>query len=105
MRANLDATNTLPMAEHITTLITPTVGKIKAHDLVAQASARATADHTNLADALLADATSAAALAAAGITPSELESALEPESYLGATDEFIKRALTAHAHTEEVLRS
>ena len=104
MRANLDATNSLPMAEHITTLLTPTLGKIKAHDLVAQASARATADHTNLADALLADATSAAALAAAGITPSELESALEPESYLGATDEFITRAVTAHAATEAALR-
>ncbi len=104
MRANLDATNSLPMAENITTLLAPTLGKIKAHDLVARASARATADHTNLADALLSDATSAAALADAGISRSELESALEPESYLGATDEFIKRALAAHASTEELLR-
>ena len=104
MRANLDATNTLPMAENITTLLAPTLGKIKAHDLVARTSARPTADHTNLADALLSDAASAAALADAGISRSELESALEPESYLGATDEFIKRALAAYASTEELLR-
>jgi 3-carboxy-cis,cis-muconate cycloisomerase len=105
MRANLDATNTLPMAEHITQLLAPAMGRLQAHDLLAKATATATTTNTNLADALLADATSAAALAAAGITPSDLQSALRPESYLGATNEFIKRALAAHASTEEILRS
>jgi 3-carboxy-cis,cis-muconate cycloisomerase len=95
MRANLDATSGLPMAEHITRLLTPTLGRLRAHDLVAKASARAAG--VTLADALLTDDETAAALADAGITRSQLESALRPESYLGATDEFIKRALTAHA--------
>jgi 3-carboxy-cis,cis-muconate cycloisomerase len=105
MRANLDATNSLPMAEHITQLLAPVMGRLQAHDLLAKATATATATNTNLADALLTDATSAPALADAGITPTDLQSALRPESYLGATNEFIKRALAAHASTEEVLRS
>ncbi|MGN6793320.1 MAG: lyase family protein [Streptosporangiaceae bacterium] len=104
MRANLMATNGLAMAENITRLLSPALGRLQAHDLVAQASIRAAADNANLADALLADGPSAAALADAGITPSALASALEPESYLGANDEFIKRALTAHAAAEQALR-
>jgi len=103
MRANLNATHGLPMAESVTTLLTPALGRLQAHDLVAQASARATTRNTNLADALLSDDTSAAALATAGITRPELESALEPESYLGATAEFIRRALAAHSATDEIL--
>jgi 3-carboxy-cis,cis-muconate cycloisomerase len=104
MRANLDATRGLPMAENVTRLLAPSLGRLAAHDLVAGASARAAADEVSLAEALLTDDASAAALAGAGISRSQLESALRPESYLGAADEFIKRALTAHAATEATLR-
>ena len=104
MRANLDATRGLPMAENVTRLLAPSLGRLAAHDLVAGASARATAEELSLAEALLTDDASAAALADAGISPSQLEAALRPESYLGAADEFIKRALTAHAATEATLR-
>jgi 3-carboxy-cis,cis-muconate cycloisomerase len=105
MRANLNATQGLPMAENITNLLTPNLGRLQAHDLVAQASTQATAENTNLADALLSDDASAAALADAGITRAQLESALEPHSYLGASAEFIKRALAAHIATDEALGS
>ncbi|MGN6676676.1 MAG: lyase family protein [Streptosporangiaceae bacterium] len=104
MRANLDATRGLPMAENVTRLLAPSLGRLAAHDLVAGASARAAADEVSLAEALLTDDASAAALAGAGISRSQLEAALRPESYLGAADEFIKRALTAHAATEATLR-
>ena len=39
MRANLIATGGLPLAENVTTLLTPALGKLKAHDLVAEATA------------------------------------------------------------------
>lgn len=103
MRANLDAALGLPMAESVARLLTPALGTLQAHDLVAKASARASAENTNLADVLLSDDASAAALADAGITRAQLESALEPQSYLGASAEFIERALAAHAATDEAL--
>ncbi len=39
MRANLDATLGLPLAEHVTALLAPALGRLEAHALVAQASA------------------------------------------------------------------
>lgn len=105
MRANLESTRGLPMAENVTRLLTPALGRLKAHDLIAEASSRATTSNISLAEALLADETSAKALAAAGITATVLHSTLEPESYLGATAEFINRALAAHAITEDELRT
>jgi 3-carboxy-cis,cis-muconate cycloisomerase len=104
MRANLDAAHGLPMAEHVATVLALAIGPQAAHDLVAQASLQATSDKISLADALLSDETSAKALADAGINATLLHSHLEPESYLGATSEFIERALAAHAVTEQALK-
>jgi 3-carboxy-cis,cis-muconate cycloisomerase len=103
MRANLDAARGLPLAEHITTLLAPAVGRLAAHDLVAEAATRATTDHINLLDAILSDEQSAATLTKAGVTRHDIESALRPESYLGATTEFIARALSAHAECQAAL--
>ncbi len=97
MRANLAATHGLPLAEHVTALLAPTMGRLGAHELVAAASARAAEDDAGLADALLADEAAAARLAAANITRADLYRALDPESYLGSAPEFIARALAAHA--------
>jgi len=105
MRANLEATAGLPMTENLTTLLAPALGPLPAYDLVAKASARAATDNITLIDALLADETLAARLAEAAITRPDLESALKPESYLGATPEFIRRALAAHAAIERTLSS
>jgi len=104
MRANLEATHGLPLAEHIASVLAPAIGPQAAHDLVAQASLQATSDKISLADALLSDETSAKALADAGINATLLHSHLEPESYLGATSEFIERALAASAVTEQALK-
>jgi 3-carboxy-cis,cis-muconate cycloisomerase len=96
MRANLDASGGLLMAEHVAAELAPTLGRLAAHDLVAAATARAAEQGTGLAEALRGDPDSAAALAAAGIGESELAVALDPAAYLGATAEFIGRALAAH---------
>jgi 3-carboxy-cis,cis-muconate cycloisomerase len=103
MRANLDAARGLPMAEHITSLLAPALGRLAAHDLISRASARAAAANTGLTDAIYADEQCAATVAGAGLTRSDIESAVDPESYLGATPEFIRRALSAHAATEDAI--
>ena len=41
MRANADATGGLPQSEHLAALLTPALGPLQAHDLLAEASARA----------------------------------------------------------------
>jgi 3-carboxy-cis,cis-muconate cycloisomerase len=96
MRANLDASGGLLMAEHVAAALAPALGRLAAHDLVAAAAIHAAEHGTGLAEALRADADSAAALQAAGIGESELAAALDPAAYLGATAEFISRALAAH---------
>jgi 3-carboxy-cis,cis-muconate cycloisomerase len=96
MRANLDAAGGLPMAEHVAAVLAPALGQLAAHDLVAEASARAVATGTGLRDALLTDAACAARLSAAQITPEQLDVALDPANYLGAAAEFVQRALAAH---------
>jgi len=101
MRANLDAAAGLPMAEHVATMLAPTLGRLAAQDLVARASADAVARHVHLADALLGDPRAAARLAEAGVSRARLASALDPEGYLGASAELIRRALAAHADHAE----
>jgi len=100
MRANLDASGGLLLAEHVAALLAPVVGNLAAHDLVAGAAARAAADGTGLEVALLSEPDTAAALAAAGLGAAELAAALDPAGYLGAAAEFIRRGLAAHAHVD-----
>ena len=96
MRANLDATGGLLLAEHVAGVLAPATGRLAAHDLVAKAAATAAEQGTTLTDALLSDAATAAALAEAGIGRAELEIAADPAGYLGASAEFVRRALAAH---------
>jgi 3-carboxy-cis,cis-muconate cycloisomerase len=95
MRANLDAAGGLPMAQSVAAALAPALGPLAAHDLVAEASARAAADGSTLADAL-GSPELAARLRAAGVTPDQLESALDPAGYLGAARYFTDRALAAY---------
>src|SRR5258707_11617705 len=85
MRANLDATKGLPLAEHVAGILSPVLGRLQAHDLVAKASARSTISNITLTEAIYADEHSATTLTKAGLTRSDLESAISPESYLGST--------------------
>jgi 3-carboxy-cis,cis-muconate cycloisomerase len=96
MAANLAATEGLPLAEHVTSLLAGVLGGEQAHDLVAQASERAMGAGLPLRDVLLGVPELADRLTAAGVTPEQVEAALEPAGYLGAAGVFIDAALAAH---------
>jgi 3-carboxy-cis,cis-muconate cycloisomerase len=96
MRANLDAAGGFPLAERVSALLAPAVGAVAAHDLVAEASAAAAAAGQPLRTALLGDPDLRGRLDAAGVTPAQVEAALDPASYLGAAGEFVDAALAAH---------
>jgi len=100
MAANLAATKGLPLAEHVASLLAGVLGGAQAHDLVAEAGARAVSAGLPLQDVLLAVPKLEERLSAAGITPEQIEAALEPSGYLGATDAFITAALDAHEALE-----
>ena len=91
------------MAEHVTSLLAPALGRLEAHELVARATVRATADDITLAEALVIDEETAAQLAACKISHDQLQATLAPTSYLGATQQFISRALAAHEAIEASL--
>jgi 3-carboxy-cis,cis-muconate cycloisomerase len=90
------ATKGLPLAEHVSSLLAGVLGAAQAHDLVAEAGARAVAAGLPLSDVLLAVPKLEERLTAAGITPEQIDSALEPSGYLGSADAFITAALHAH---------
>ncbi|MBV9448882.1 MAG: 3-carboxy-cis,cis-muconate cycloisomerase [Streptosporangiaceae bacterium] len=97
MAANLAATEGIPLAEHVASLLSGMLGSPEeAHDLVAVASKRAMSAGLPLRDVLLGVPELADRLAAAGVTPEQVEAALEPAGYLGATGTFIDAALAAH---------
>jgi 3-carboxy-cis,cis-muconate cycloisomerase len=99
MSANLRAAGGLPLAEHVTSLLAGTLGRADAHDLVAEASARAVSAGVPLRDVLLGRRQSAERLEAAGISPEQIDEALDPASYLGAAAQFTDAALAAHERT------
>ncbi|MBO0825172.1 MAG: 3-carboxy-cis,cis-muconate cycloisomerase [Actinobacteria bacterium] len=96
MRANLDAAGGLPLAEHVSAVLAPALGRLAAHDLVAAAADRAARGGTSLTAALFADPDTASTLGAAGFGTAEIAAAADPASYLGASAEFVRRALAAH---------
>jgi 3-carboxy-cis,cis-muconate cycloisomerase len=96
MRANLDAAGGLPLAERVAALLAPAVGAVAAHDLIARASAVAVAGGRPLRAALLGDPELRGRLDAAGVTPAQVEAALDPAGYLGAAGAFTDAALAAH---------
>jgi 3-carboxy-cis,cis-muconate cycloisomerase len=100
MAANLAATKDLPLAEHVASLLAGVLGGAQAHDLVAEAAQRAVSAGLPLRDVLLAVPKLENRLNSAGITAEQIESALEPAGYLGATDAFITAALEAHKSLE-----
>lgn len=94
MRSNLRLAGPFPMAENVTTALTPTVGRAAAHRVVEAACRRAKSDHVSLQDALL-DAPEAAALGR-----DVIEQALDPATSVVAVPELVRRALAAHKAVE-----
>jgi 3-carboxy-cis,cis-muconate cycloisomerase len=90
MRANLDATDGLIMAEAVTMALAEKIGKSDAHHLVEAASKKAVADKKHLRDVLTADAKITAQLSADKIT-----ALFEPMAYQGASQALIDRLLAS----------
>ena len=88
MRANLDATGGLILAEAVSTALGEHVGRGEAHELVSAAARRATEAGHPFRDELLDDAEISSHLSA-----EDVDRALDPAGYLGAADAFVERAL------------
>ena len=90
MRANLDRSNGLIMAEAVAMALGRSIGKLEAHRVVEQACLRAVRESRHLHDVLFEDP-----VIQARLTVAELEKLMDPAHYLGATQEFIDRVLFA----------
>lgn len=90
MRANLDMTHGLIMAEAVAFALAERIGKADAHHLVEAASKTAVAEKKHLRDALIADAKVTAQLSAKKIA--EL---FEPMAYQGSSQALIDRLLAS----------
>ena len=90
MRANLDATNGLIMAEAITMALAEKIGKSEAHHLVEAASKQAVAGKKSLRDVLGQDSKVTAHLSAARLTQ-----LFEPMAYQGVSQALIDRLLAS----------
>jgi 3-carboxy-cis,cis-muconate cycloisomerase len=91
MRANLDRSGGLLLAERVTGALAPALGRLPAHDLVAAACAEAIAGGRPLGEVLAARPAVRARLA-----PDAIARLLDPAGYLGSADVFVDRALAAH---------
>jgi 3-carboxy-cis,cis-muconate cycloisomerase len=90
MRANLDSTGGLIMAEAITMALAETIGKRKAHHLVEAASKKAVAGKKHLRDVL-----SEEAAIAAHLSPDRLAKLFDPMAYQGVSQALIDRLLAS----------
>lgn len=92
MRANLDASGGLPLAEAVVMRLAPRLGRQEAHALVERAARRAAGERRTFADVLAEDPQIAAILDRRAI-----DETLAPENYLGSTSVFIADVLARHA--------
>jgi len=84
MRANLDASGGLVVAERISYALAPRLGRGEAHAVVAAA-----ASARSFREALLADGR-------VGLSAEELDSLLDPSGYLGSAEALVDRALAVY---------
>jgi 3-carboxy-cis,cis-muconate cycloisomerase len=90
MRANLDASNGLIMAEAVSVALAQTLGKADAHKLVEEAAKKAAKEKRHLRDVLGEDKRVTAQLPA-----KEIAKLFDPLAYNGAAAEFIDRLLAS----------
>jgi 3-carboxy-cis,cis-muconate cycloisomerase len=88
MRANLDITRGLVMAEAVVMRLAPQLGRQEAHARVEAASRRVAAEGRALGEVLAEDPAVAAVLDRHAI-----DEALSPEQYLGCARTFVENAL------------
>jgi 3-carboxy-cis,cis-muconate cycloisomerase len=88
MRSNLDLTGGQVMAERVALVLTERLGRTAARALVRSASLQATETGRSLADELGDRDT--------GLTAEEIQTTLEPTTYLGSAAALVDRALALH---------
>jgi len=86
MRANLELTRGLVLSERLVFALAGRIGRAGARAAVSEATARAQERGTLLRDELDADRR-------VPLTAAELDAEFDPETYLGAAEVFIDRAL------------
>jgi 3-carboxy-cis,cis-muconate cycloisomerase len=91
MRANLDRTGGLLLAERVAGALAGPLGRLAAHELVRQAGAEAVASGRSFAEVLAGQPQVRGQL-----EPAEIARLLDPAGYLGSASEFVDRALRAH---------
>jgi 3-carboxy-cis,cis-muconate cycloisomerase len=94
MRANLELTNGLIMAERVTFALAPALGKSKAKSFMEAACKQAVAEKQHLRE-VLRDAPEAAGL--------DLDALFDPATYLGASDVFIDRILALYEDEKQYM--
>jgi 3-carboxy-cis,cis-muconate cycloisomerase len=92
MRANLDRTGGLLLAERVATALAPALGRLLAQEVVAAACTEAAATRRQLGEVLK---TRREVLA--HVTAADVDELLDPTGYLGSAAAFVDRALEAHA--------
>ncbi len=96
MKANLDLTGGLIMAEALTMMLAPKVGRPEAYRITQAVCNQVAGSGKNLRQAALEDGEVRAIL-----SPEEIDNALDPARYLGSTDAFIDRALAAYREVHQ----
>jgi len=91
MRANLDLTGGLVMAESVSIALAQRVGREKAHHLIEECCRRAAAQNRHLRS-VLGDTPEVCA----ELTDGELDRLLDPACYLGQASRWVERALAEH---------
>jgi 3-carboxy-cis,cis-muconate cycloisomerase len=91
MRENLEAARDFPLAERLSSALTPTLGRAAAQDAVREAALAAAESGERLRDSL-----DPALLERAGIDDAALAALLDPHNDLGSAAAFIERALAEH---------
>ena len=95
MRANLDLTGGLIMAESLTMALAAHMGRPEAYRIVQAVCNQVAGSAKNLRQAAMEDAQVRAALSS-----EEIDNALDPARYLGSSDTFIDRALAAYREAQ-----
>jgi adenylosuccinate lyase len=89
MKKNLEISKGLPMAESLMTkLISKGMGRGEAHELMRKVSLKAVKQNKSLKEVFIEENKSLKAL-----NEKEIDNALKPENYLGATEEIIEKVI------------
>ncbi len=94
MRANLELTSGLIMAERVTFALAPALGKAKAKSFMEAACKQAIAQKQHLREVLRATPEASAL---------DLDALFDPSTYLGASDDFIDRILALYEDEKQYM--